>query len=71
MNILFSLVSFIEAKSKANKAEWISDLSDVCNNSYKDRRRLKTKNIESSQSSSTSSDDDCPNYLSGIYFIQG
>lgn len=68
MFLFFSLESFNEAKSKAKKAEWTSDLSDTCSNS-KGRRKLKTKKIDISQSSSALSDDDCPNYLSGTYIF--
>jgi len=66
---LLYLGSLSEAKSKAKRAELTSDLSDACEN--KANRKFKTKKITYSPSPdciSSESDDDCPTFLSGLYF---
>lgn len=66
---LLWLGSLNEAKSKAKRAELTSDLSDFCEN--KANQKFKTKKNTYSPSPdciSSESDDDCPIFLSGLYF---
>lgn len=58
--------SLIEARSKARKAEFTSDLSDD-NKSMRKYKKVKTIYSPNSSVSSEGSVDDCPVYNSGLF----
>lgn len=64
---LFYIDSLIEARSKARRAEFTSDLSDD-NKQKRKFKKIKPPYSPSSSISSEKSIEDCPVYNSGLFY---